>query len=230
MRRSLLFSLLTIAVGTTMAAGPAAAAPPEPPEGFEYVPTSQRIMLGIGCRGEGATCDSVDYWLGTTAGESSVGTTFTVTPLEYLFTALGDPGPYATFFSDDSLDPTYVLRADEPIGGQITVGGYIGGAEVAADSTVEVQLRATKADSFSLVELGSATVNKVVVLPQAAVPSRTYEFQIELDESLDGMEVRNLELVLYVRSVTLLQNGFVNGQGGSWFDLPYYRLVETQAP
>jgi hypothetical protein len=68
---------------------------------------------------------------------------------------------------------------------------------------------------------GGAEVNKLVATPGDGA----YEFEFELDEALEGVEVRNLSLTLYVRSITVLQNGFVNGSGGSWFDLPYYEVV-----
>jgi len=227
MRRVPLFVSVIVAA-TMLGAGTAAAAPPEPPEGFEYASASERVMIGIGCvQSDAGTCDSTSYWLGQQAGDSSVGNALTFTPAEYLFAATGEEAPFATFPADDSLEPEYVLRTDQPISGQVQVGGWAGGAEVGADATVKVVLRATRVGpGFNLVDLGTATVNKQVVTPGA--PGQTYAFQISPAADLDGVKIQNLEMDLYFRGVHVLQNGFINGEGGSWFDLPYYHLVPTQ--
>lgn len=227
MRRSLLHVSVIVAA-TMLGAGTAAAVPPEPPEGFEYVPASERVMVGIVCDPDPNTgvCQSDEYTLGLQPGDSTVGNALTFTPLEYIFTALGDEAPFLTFTADDSLEPEYVLRSDQPISGQIQTSGFIGGAEVGADTTVKVVLRATRVGGFQTVDLGTATVNKIVVTPNPNDDAgRTYAFSITLPPNLDGVKIHSLEMDLYFRGVHVLQNGFINGEGGSFFDLPYYRLV-----
>jgi len=227
MRRLPLFVSVIVAA-TMLGAGTAAAVPPEAPEGFQYVSANEQVMLGIVCApNEAGQCTSEGYTLGRQPGDSSVGNALTFTPLEYLFAATGEEAPFATFTADDTLEPEYVLRSDQPIRGQIQVGGWAGGAEVGADATVKVVLRALRAGTgFNVVDLGTATVNKPVVTPGAA--GQTYAFEITLPETLDGVKIQNLEMDLYFRGVHVLQNGFVNGEGGSFFDLPYYELVPTQ--
>ena len=222
MRRALIFAAAVVAT-TTLGAGPAVAVPPAP-EGFQYVPADENIFIGISCPGTG-TCTATNF-LGKNAGTESVGTTFSFTPLEYIFHATGSGEAYGTFPADDTLKPEYVLRADEPITGQVTMGGWAGGAEFGVDSTVEVVLSATRVGPGSQgVSLGSATVTKTVVTPNA--DGRVYSFSIPVPANLEGVKVQNLSLDLYVRGIQVLQNGFVNGEGGSYFELPYYRLVPT---
>ena len=43
---------------------------------------------------------------------------------------------------------------------------------------------------------------------------------IERQLALDGVVIDNLQLKLFVRAVSALSYGFVDGQGGSYFDLP----------
>ena len=224
MRRLLLFVSVIVAA-TMLGAGTAAAVPPEAPEGFEYVPAKEHVNLAIVCPGTG-TC-TASYALSLFPGTENVGSTFSFTPLEYIFHATGSGAPFGTYSADQTLEPEYVLRTDEPITGQVTMGGFIGGAEFGADSTVEVVLSATRVGTgFQPVALGSASVNKVAVTPTA--DGRVYQFTLpSLPESLDGVKIRDLTAELYVRGIQVLQNGFVNGTGGSYFELPYYELVPT---
>lgn len=223
MRRSLVFVATVVAAVTAFGAGTAVAVPPPAPEGFQYVSAKEHVVMAIVCPGTG-TCTAT-YNLSKNAGTESVGSTLSATPLEYLFYATGSSEPFGTYTPDDTLAPEYVLRADEPITGQVTMGGFIGGAEFGADSTVEAVLTATRATGGSAVAIGSATVNKIAVTPTA--DGRVYPFSIAVPADLDGVKVRDLSLALYVRGIQVLQNGFVNGEGGSFFDLPYYKLVAT---
>jgi hypothetical protein len=222
MRRGYIIGSLATVIGLVLGTGTAQAVPPQPPAGFHYVNASEHVMMGIGCQqGAGGTCDTTEYWLGDNAGTDNVGTTASATPVEYIFAAGGAPEAYAVFGSDDTLAPDYVLRAGEPITGQVSVGGYFGGAEAAADATATIELTATKVSGNQIVALGSATVNKPVVTPGDTV----YEYSIQVPATQEGVKVRDLSLTLYFKNVTVLQNGFVDGEGGSSFDLPYYRLV-----
>jgi hypothetical protein len=210
--RTLFTVVAVIALGSTAAVAE--------DEEFELVPADEQVMLGIGCEGD-TVCDSVEYWLGRDAGGSSVGNVGTFTPLTWVdYHVFGTEVAYADFFHGDTLASTYILRTDEPVQGQISMGGFIGGGEVAADSTVRLVLTAQEVGG-GFVNIGEAEVNKIVKIPGDTV----YEFEFELDEALEEVEVRNLQLTLYVRSVAVLQNGFVNGQGDSWFNLPYYHVV-----
>ncbi|MGH2692755.1 MAG: hypothetical protein ACRDHM_09665 [Actinomycetota bacterium] len=221
MRRGLLFVATAVAAMTTLA-GTAMAVPPPAPDGFQYVSADEHIVMAIVCPGTG-TCTAT-YALSQNPGTESVGSTLSATPLEYIFHATGSSEPFGTFMADETLEPEYVLRADEPISGQVTMGGFIGGAEFGADYTVEVVLTGTRVGpGSSSVALGSATVNKLVVTPDSA--GRVYPFTFSVPADLDGVKVRDLTLDLYVRGISVLQNGFVDGEGGSWFDLPYYKLV-----
>lgn len=221
MRRGLIFVSTVVAAVTALGAGTAVAVPPPAPEGFQYVPSEEHVVMAIVCPGTG-TCTAT-YTLSQNPGTESVGSTFSATPLEYLFHATGSGAPFGTFTPDQTLEPEYVLRADEPITGQVTMGGFISGAEFGVDSTVEVVLTGTRAGTFQPVALGSASVNKIAVTPTAE--GRVYPFSFSVPAELDGVAVSNLSLDLYVRGIQVLQNGFVDGEGASYFDLPYYRLV-----
>lgn len=195
-------------------------------DGFEHQEDSEHIYLGIGCNrtdDSSPSCESTEYWLGLEAGQDNVGTTFTATPVNQINHLNGDPWTFGEFFADESLQSSYILRTDEPIAGQVTLGPFIGGATFGVDSTVKVEIFASEPGSFSTLKLGEAEVTKLVATPDDTV----YEFEIDLDESFDATEVEGLWLRLHVRGVNALQNGFVNGSGGSWFHLPHYDLVET---
>lgn len=198
------------------------------PLGGDYEPETEKALLGIGCQqGAGGTCDSVDYWLGLTAGQSSVGNAGTFTPLGWLSGQTDEPSAFASFPGDTSLAPSYLLRTEAPLTGRISVGGWVSGGEVAVDSTVRVVVEAINVATKKPVTLADVTVNKPVVTPGAATAaSRRYDFSAQIPSTVaDRTEVRNLQLVLYVDSVTVLQHGFVDGKGGSWIELPYYRPV-----
>lgn len=219
MRRTATRILPMIAAAMVLIVGAAA---PEEEEEFEdvLVPAEERIYLAIGCEGDGATCETTEYWLGREPGDSNVGTTFTVTPVNYLMHAMGESWHFATFFHGMDLADSYVLRTDEPIEGQVSISGFIGDVPLGADSTIRVTLNATDPDN-NRIQLGQDEVNKLVATPA----DNEYPFEIELDESLEQLEVTSLSLDLEVRGLNLLQNGFVNGSGDSWLDLPHHHVV-----
>lgn len=184
---------------------------------------TERIYLGIGCQQaeDGATCDSTEYWLGEVAGASSVGTTYSATPLGTAEYYSGGDWSYAQFFSDDSLAESYTLVGDQPILGQVTVGGFIGGAEIAVDGAVRVELSAKKAGGGTI-DLGEADVEKPVVTPSGATPdSIVYAFELPANAEFDGVEITSMTMTVHVRGVSVLTNGFVDGEGESFFDLPH---------
>lgn len=194
-------------------------------DGTEHQEDSEHILLGIGCNrsGDAPSCESTQYWLGLEAGEDNVGNVGSVTPYNEVSYLMDGAWSFAEFYGDETLQDSYILRTDEPIAGQITLGGFIGGATFGVDSTVKVELFASEPDSFSTLKLGEAEANKLVATPDDTV----YEFEIELGEERETQEVQGVWLRLHVRGVNVLQNGFVNGSGGSWFDLPHYDLVES---
>ena len=217
MRRGLLFASAAIVIGA-MGGGTAMAMPA--PSGGSAVPATQRVMMGIGCTVGTGTCATTEYWLGKAAGADTVGSVATATPIEYVFTAAGEGSEFAVFSADDSLEPSYTLRADEPIRGQVTLGKYRGEApQFGADSTVEVVLTASRVSNSQTVDFGTATINKQVVTPDEA--GTVYSYSLPIAADLDGVKVKDLSLTLYVRGINAMQNGFVDGEGGSWFDLPH---------
>lgn len=223
--RSLLSSVLAL---VTVGALAVAAAPPEAPEGQEYVPASENVIMAIGCTGDGATCESTEYFLSKTPGSSSVGTTFTATPIGSAF-YYADGESYSTqnFFSDETLPESYVLRAGEDLTGQVTLRAYVSGAELAVDSAVYVEITAYEvAEDGSrgdFVTLGEAEVEKVVMVPGDNV----YEYSIDLPDELEGVAVTDLSLDLGQRGVNVLTSGFVDGEGASFFEVPTYELQDA---
>ena len=213
-RMSVLLVALTLMGGAAFAEG-------------TTTPAVERVVLGTGCaQGTGGTCATTEYWLGKTGGQNNVGTTGSFTPLSYAFRAAGAEVAYATFAGNETLAPSYALRTDTPLTGRVNVTGYSAGAELAADSTVRVVLSATRVDNQDFVTLGEARVNKAAVTPSLATPdSKTYSYSITLPAELENVAVQDLSLELFVDSVSVLGNGFVDGKGGSYLDLPYYAVA-----
>lgn len=215
----------TVRIGLTALLAVALVGFGPPPEGYEHAPDSEQVYLAIGCNQadpNSPSCDSTEYWLGTEPGQSNVGNVGSVTPINEVSYLTDGPWSFAEFYGDDSLQPGYILRTDEPLTGQVTLGGFFGGHS-SADSTIKVEIFARAGDDLRPITLGEAEATKLVATPL----DRVYEFEIELDEELETVEVEQLRLRLSVRGVHVLTNGFVNGSGGSWFHLPHYDLVET---
>lgn len=218
---------------TTLAAIASVAAHNPPPDGFEYVPRTEFINMNIGCDqgDDGTTCDSTEYWLGKDLGTDSVAQVGWTTPQDWAATTATGTYRYTSFPGNSTLQPQYILNAQDDIEGRVEIGGYIGGAEFAADSGVSLVFTATNADTGQSLTLGSVEVTKPVVTPGVATPdSRVYEFTIELAEDLDGVAITSLSVDVGMKHLTVLTNGFMNGQGGSFFELPHYELRALPEP
>lgn len=218
---SKLVRVLALAIVAALLAVPAAAAPPEAPEGFEYVADSERVLMGIGCVGDNV-CDSTEYWIGDRAGESNVGTLpGPVTPVNEIFYQVeGEALNNTDFPADSSLSGRELrVRADEPLTGQVTIHGYqsVGSG---VNTTVDVRIDGRNRTTGKFLSLQATSTDHQ--LPGSPL---VLEYSIELDPGMDGdvIVIDNLNLV--VRGVNVL-NGFVNGTGGSFFDVPTYDLVE----
>ncbi len=189
--------------------------------GAEREQTSQRVNFAIGCDqgDDGTTCNTTEYFLSKGSGDNNVGSTLGFTPLGYAFYTLD--GSYTTnaFSSDSTLkDETYELIGGSTITGQIAVSGFVAGAEVGVDSGVYVQLRARNLETGKPFTLGVDEITKIVSTPTDTV----YEFSFDVGADLDDVEIGGLSAEVGQRHITVLQNGFMNGQGESYFDLPHY--------
>jgi hypothetical protein len=189
----------------------------------------ERINVNIGCNQEAGTptCATTQYWLGTGVGTNSVGQNGAITPLDWA--THNESGEYRTtvFAGDRTLQDAYVLRGGSTITGQISSGGYLGGAEASVDSGVFVRLsgsvpRDDNPTRKRAVELGSAEVTKMVVTPEDTV----YSFSFKVPQELDGKPVSGLTADIGQRHLTVLQNGFIDGEGGSFFLLPHVDPAE----
>lgn len=208
-------ALIAAALGTTLLA-----AAPTPPDGFEYVPSSQTIQMGIGCTGTGV-CDSTEYWIGLNAGTSTVGSLpGQTTPVnEVTYQVEGAAAYIDEFPADDSIfGKEFVLRTDEALEGQVTISGYQN-AGFSPNLTIDIDLLVKIDGGFGLLEATATTTH----LPGGPV---VLEYSIPLDEDDDGKTIVFDSLELTVRGANVL-TGFINGQGGSYFDVPTYELVPT---
>jgi hypothetical protein len=203
-----------------------ASAQTAPPEGFEFEPASQKIVMGIGCEGEGL-CNSTEYWIGDRPGASNVGSIpGPVTPAnEVAYQAQGQALNSQDFPANTWLSGReFHLRTDEPLTGQVTLAGY-GNAGFGANTTVDV-----------VIGVRNRTTNRTFTLTASATEHHlpaagplVLEYSIDLDPAMDGDVVTFNNLNLVVRGVNVL-TGFINGQGESYFTAPTYRLVEVVAP
>ncbi len=189
------------------------------PSGTQYVNRNERVTLAIGCDqgADGTTCTTTQYFLSRNAGTNNVGSTFGFTPIGY-----ANGGVSTTFGHGSDLRPTYVLRGGSTIKGQVTIGGFAPAA-VAADATVQITLTGQSGNN-PYVLIGSQAISKPVV----AGTSDVYAFEFVVPANLDKVTVSALTAELKISSVNALTWGFVNGRGGSYFDLPYYEVVTSQ--
>jgi hypothetical protein len=186
-------------------------------------PRQELINFGIGCPPDTAgTCSSTTYFLSKDAGDNSVASVGAFTPLFWAERrALGGDFAINTFAADKTLAPSYLLQGGGELAGVISVGGYLTGAELAADSTVYVRITAhvVGQPTSSRVTLLEATINKAVV----AAGDTEYAFSTTLPATLDRVRVDGLRAEVGHDSATVLGNGFMDGRGGSNFLLPFYR-------
>lgn len=177
-------------------------------------------------------CVSNEYKLSLTPGAASVGNLLSITPLGYVFWA--DAGyDLDAYSADETLRPEYVLVGGSEITGQVTVRNTPRSAPTAAaDSGVFVEILGSVAEAkptggTRLVSktLGSAEIVKTVVAPGDHV----YKFSFEVPVELDGLALQKLNANLGQRHIGA-GYGFIDGQGGSFFELPYVAPVEEPAP
>jgi hypothetical protein len=203
------------ALGLLVAAGPAVA-----DNDAAAAQSTERVQFALQCVQEGSDprCVSTNYALSLNPGTSSVGNALTVTPAGY---ALGTT-PFS-FAADRTLASSYTLVGGSTITGQISLrqtGSR--STPVALDSTVSVALSAVRVDNKKFVSLGDATVNKLVV---ASPKDAVYAFKLTVPAALDGVDVRALSGEVSNKQISA-GYGFFDGQGGSFFDLPFYVPAE----
>ncbi|MFP5220561.1 MAG: hypothetical protein ACLGIG_12690 [Actinomycetes bacterium] len=216
------FRTIVSAVALVVAAGAAASA--ETTETDAAAPATERVIFAIQCVTDGTDprCLSTNYALSLEPGDNSVGNALTITPAGYVLEAAGEEPTPATFSADSTLQPEYVLVGGSTITGQITLKGSRD-AVLAVDSTVEVVLSAVRADTKRFVTLGTAAINKQVVVPGDNV----YAFEFEVPAELDGVAVRALTGDVSNTQISAAY-GYLDGQGGSWFDLPHAVTTTTE--
>ena len=194
----------------------------------EYIPRTDKIYLSIGCdAADTGTCNTTSYWLGKTPGNNSVSSVpQTVTPWNYAFSAAGEDIPFGPFTAGEDLPLSYTIRTDQPIRGQVTVSGYAG-PHVSADTTMAIELAADNADPRGVYPM----FDRVVVNKQTAVGAgntHTFTFEIPWPADLaDKTVLTNLSATLYFKGVHVLTSGFIDGEGGSFLNLPNYEVVEA---
>lgn len=185
------------------------------------VKKNERVFFAINCiRADptSPTCDSTAYQLSRQPGDSSVGSSLAVTPLDYI-TYHTNGYRMQAFSRHASLPPTYTLQGGSTIKGQVTLRGY-NSTMFAADSGVYVEISAMKLGDFASTVLGEGEITKVVAL--AGVEDGVYEFEFTVPADLEGVEVEALSAAIGQRHITALGSGFMDGQGGSYFTLPVY--------
>ncbi len=214
MRFRLLALVAALAVMAVLAPVSATAQP-------TLVPKSQIIYFGAGCPPANAagSCESTEYFLSRQPGTSNIGNLASGLSAAQRIAAGGDYFSNA-YAGDETLNDTYILQGDTTLTGQVVVGGYVGGAELAVMSGVEVVITAHEVGTqiFESIELVDVEIVKEVVTPG----DRTYEFSVDIPAELDGVEIDALNATLGHDSLTVLGNGFVNGTGDSYFRLRYY--------
>lgn len=185
-----------------------------------------RVQFATTCVQNGADprCVSNEYKLSLDPGAASVGNALTITPAGYVFWT--QEGYTTTSYSADStLRPQYVLDGGSEITGQVTIRNTPRGTPTAAaDSGVFVEIagsvrtgtRPNGTPIFTAKTIGSGEITKLVVAPGDHV----YAFTFTVPEELDGVAVERLTAAVGQRHIGA-GYGFMDGQGGSFFDLPY---------
>lgn len=190
----------------------------------------ERIQFATTCEQEGADprCVSNEYKLSLEPGAASVGTLLSVTPAGYAFWTQ-EGYTVDSYSADSTLQPQYVLDGGSTVTGQVTVRNTPRGTPTAAaDSGVFVEivgaveeLRPDGTPRLVSKSLGQAEVVKTVVAPGDHV----YAFAFDVPAEFDGVAVQRLSAALGQRHIGA-GYGFIDGQGGSFFDLPYVAPVE----
>ncbi len=199
---------------------------PAAPDGQAWSAASEHIFLGGGCVSTGATCDETGYWIGLDFGDSSPATLTHATPANAVTHLSGDAIPYESYPADDSLQAEYVLDASRTITGQVMIRGSRNAQFTTASAMTGVHIRLTGQTS----DYRFLTLETVIERPYSTHldDSNVFEFELEIPAEWDGVAVGSLAMEVGVRGIHAYTYGFVNAEGGSWFDLPYYELVDAR--
>ncbi|MBW3619624.1 MAG: hypothetical protein KY461_05215 [Actinobacteria bacterium] len=221
--------IATLTVG--MVAGLLVAAAPTAPEGSTYEATQTRVNNAITCirdESNGTTCASTTYTLSTELGDSTVGSLpGPTTPVNSAAYYVDGVYSYQAFTAGKGIaGVTFIADAGRPLTGQVTLSGWRELPDLSADAAVSIRLTLRSVD-----EAGKTTtrrleteVTKTVMVPGDNV----FAYEFDLPAEFDGRETTISSMDLGLRGVHVLTNGFIDGQGGSFFDLPTWSLVEDQ--
>lgn len=201
-----------------------------PPEG--HVASSETIYNAISCvRAEdGTTCASTAYGLSTAPGDSTVGTLpGPTTPYNAAVYYVDGVYSYQAFSPAAGVaKETFLVDASQPLVGQVTLSGYRELPDASLDAGVSVQLILRTVDEAT----GKATsrVLETEVTKQVMAPGdNVFEYEFDVPDVFDHAETSVTSMKIGIRGVHVLTNGFMDGQGGSFFQLPVFEEAGATA-
>ena len=222
--------IATLTVG--LVAGLLVAAAPPAPEGSTYEATQTRVNNAITCvrdETDGTTCASTTYTLSTELGDSTVGTLpGPTTPVNSAVYYVDGVYTYQPFSAGKGIAGVkFIADAERPLTGQVTLSGYREAPDASVDAAVHIRLILQYVNDAgkTVTRRLETEVTKPVMIPGDNV----FAYEFDLPDEFDGRETTIGTFDLGLRGVHVLTNGFIDGQGGSFFDLPTWTLVEDQA-
>lgn len=217
------FAIIHLTVAALAVASVAAAPMQEttqPEAESERLPATETLYIAAGCPEDTpGTCTST-RWLGLTAGDATSNYITAITPVdEALYHVEGGPN-WRDYPSDDSLAAEgYPLRADEDIEAVVALSAQGPGAAV----TVHARVTAFVDGQFT-------TFGPQEQFVEALVPTTTTEvpFSFDIPEELDGAVLSSATFDVAVHGANVAA-GYIDQQGGSTVDLPYWQETEPAA-
>lgn len=182
-------------------------------------PATETLFISAGCAPDTpGTCTST-RWLGRATGDATSNYLTATTPVdEVLYRVDGAPN-WRDYPSDESLRADgYPLNAGEDLQATVTLSARV----IAANNTVHARIDAMTADR-KVVTFGPLEVTGVTIGPNS---QQEVEFAFDIPDSLDGVTLKHLTFFTAVHGVNA-QGGYINQQGGSTVEIPYF--IDTAA-
>jgi hypothetical protein len=213
MTRNAKLAVIAVALGT-LSLGSTTVASAE----TVLVPSTENLYISAGCPPDATgQCTSV-RWLGKNPGDATSNYQTSITPVDEVFYQADGSLNWRDYSGDDTLRVEgYPLRAAEPINATVTLTTN----GVAINNTVHARVEALT-DTNQVITFGPLE-QTVTMTPNS---TEELDFAFDIPEELDGRVITTLTFWMAMHGVNA-QGGYINQEGGSTLELPYWREVEA---